>query len=84
MIEDDVIRGVRAAREAFGQLHHFNIRAMVADLQAQDSAGDWPVVSLLARRPQSSLTPNKSPQPNRATSVSPASKPIETASAAEH
>jgi hypothetical protein len=50
MIEDDVIRGVRAAREEFGRRHNFNIRAMVADLQAQDAAGDWPVVSRPARR----------------------------------
>jgi hypothetical protein len=49
MIEDDVIRGVRAAREAYAELHGFNIRAMVADLQAQDSAGDWPVVSRAGR-----------------------------------
>jgi len=66
MIEDDVIRGVRAAREAFGQLHGFNIRAMVADLQAQDSAGDWPVVSLPARPPNSSWLPIKPLQPTGA------------------
>ncbi len=64
MIEDDIILGVRAAREAFGRLHGFNIRAMVADLQAQDSVGDWPVVSL--RSPQSPRTPNKSLQPTGA------------------
>lgn len=52
MIEDDVIRGVRAAREAFGQVHGFNIRAMVADLLARDLLGDWLVVSRPARRPQ--------------------------------
>ena len=82
MIEDDVIRGVRAAREAFGQRHGFNIRAMVADLQAQDSAGDWPVVSLLVRRPLSSR--NKSLQPTGAAiSVSQDSKSLEAAPAAE-
>ncbi len=61
MIDDDVIREVRAAREAFGQKHGYNIRAMVADLQAQDAAGDWPVVSLPPRRPLSS-PPNKTLQ----------------------
>ncbi len=82
MIEDDIIREVRAAREAFGQLHGFNIRAMVADLQAQDSAGDWPVVSL--RSPQSSRTPNKSLLQNgTAIPVSPASTSPEEAPAAE-
>ena len=84
MIEDDVIRGVRAAREAFGQRHGFNIRAMVADLQAQDAAGDWPVVSLPARRPSSPRTPNQSLQSTgAATLVSPDSKSLEVAPAAE-
>jgi hypothetical protein len=66
MIDDDVIREVRAAREAFGRKHGFNIRAMVADLQAQDAAGDWPVVSLPPRRPQSTRSPNQSQQPAEA------------------
>jgi hypothetical protein len=84
MIEDDVIRGVRAAREAFGQKHHFNIRAMVADLQAQDLAGDWPVVSLPPRRPPSTRTPNKSLQPTGAAiPASPGSTSPEAAPAAE-
>jgi hypothetical protein len=52
MIEDEVIREVRTAREAYAALHGFNIRAMVADLQAQDLAGDWPVVSRPRRSPQ--------------------------------
>ncbi len=60
MIEDEVIRGVRAAREAYAELHGFNIRAMVADLQAQDAAGDWPVVR---RRAQPIQMPNKTQQP---------------------
>ena len=58
MIEDDVIRGVRAAREEYARRHGFNIRAMVADLQAQDLAGDWPVVSRPARRLPSADSPN--------------------------
>jgi hypothetical protein len=52
MIEDDVIRGVRAAREGYARAHGYSIRAMVSDLQAKDSVGDWPVVSLPARRPR--------------------------------
>ena len=84
MIEDDVIRGVRAAREAFGQRHGFNIRVMVAELRAQDSAGDWPVVNLPARRPQSSRTPNKSLQPTGAVNpAAPASASLGAAPAAE-
>ena len=76
MIEDDVIRGVRAAREEFGRRHNFNIRAMVADLQAQDAAGDWPVVSRPARRlptaeaPSPTLPPTVDDIPNLPTSRS--------------
>ncbi len=44
MTEDDVLREVRAAREAYAQSHNFDVRAMVADLRARDAAGDWPVV----------------------------------------
>ena len=66
MIEDDVIRGVRAAREEYARLHGFNIRAMVADLQARDLAGDWPVVSRLSRRPHSADSPNQPLQPTGA------------------
>lgn len=84
MIEDDVIRGVRAAREAFGQKHSFNIRAMVAELQAKDAAGDWPVVSLPPRRPQLSLTPNNPLKPTGAAiPVIEISKIVEAAPAAE-
>ncbi len=60
MIEDDVIREVRTAREEYARSHGFNIRAMVADLCAQDLAGDWPVVSRPARRIPAADTPNQS------------------------
>jgi hypothetical protein len=63
MIEDDVIREVRAAREDYARSHGFSIRAMVADLQARDAVGDWPVVSRPARRPKS---PNQAQQPTGA------------------
>jgi hypothetical protein len=66
MSQDDVIRGVRAAREEYARLHGYSIRAMVADLQARDLAGDWPVVSRPARRPQSWQTPNQTLQPTGA------------------
>ena len=64
MIEDDVINEVRSAREAFTRSHGYNVRAMVADLRAQDDRGDWPVVRL-TRRPSSiepvPLAPNPEP-----------------------
>ncbi|HTU89196.1 MAG TPA: hypothetical protein VMF69_03785 [Gemmataceae bacterium] len=43
-VEDDVLRKVRAVHEAYARLHHFDVRAMVADLQARNLADDWPVV----------------------------------------
>lgn len=63
MIEDDVIRGVRIAREEYARLHNFNIRTMVADLQAQDAAGDWHVVSRQARLFPTADLPNQALQP---------------------
>lgn len=52
MTKDDVLLEVRAAREAYARLHNFDVRAMVADLQARDAAGDWPVVRRAPRRTQ--------------------------------
>ncbi|MFT3881298.1 MAG: hypothetical protein QM703_16745 [Gemmatales bacterium] len=52
MFEDDIIREVRAAREEYAKSHGFNIRAIVADLQARGHEGDWKVVRRPARRPQ--------------------------------
>ncbi len=69
MIEDDVIRGVRAAREEYARRHGFNIRAMVADLQARDAAGDWPVVNRPAQRLASAETPNQMQPTGIATAV---------------
>lgn len=57
MIEDDVLREVRAVREAFARLHDFDVRAMVADLRARDLAGDWTVVRHPPRRPNPVETP---------------------------
>ncbi len=61
MIEDDVLREVRAAREAYARLHNFDIRAMVADLRALDLAGDWQVVRLPPRRCTPIALPTKTP-----------------------
>lgn len=52
MIEDDVLREVRAAREAFARLHDFDLEAMAAELQRLDLQGDWPVVRHAPRRPR--------------------------------
>ncbi len=60
MVEDDVLRDVRAVREEYVRLHNFDVRAMVADLQARDLAGDWPVVSR-PRRPHPVSVPAVAP-----------------------
>ena len=66
MTEDDVLREVRAAREAYARLHNFDVRAMVEDLRARDKAGDWPVVRRAPRRPHPVAAPAGAP-PNQTT-----------------
>ncbi len=61
MVDDDVLREVRAAREAYARAHGFDVRAMVADLCARDVAGDWPVVRLPPRRPELVSEPTTAP-----------------------
>jgi hypothetical protein len=80
MIEDDVIHGVREAREEYARLHGFNIRAMVADLQAKDAVGDWPVVSRPARPLRRADSPPQALQPTGA--ATPGSENTKVAEAA--
>ena len=67
MREDDVLREVRAAREAYAKSHGYDVRAMVADLRSRDLAGDWTVVRRPPRRPKSvtlvAIVPNQVLQP---------------------
>ena len=58
---DDVLQGVRAAREAFARSHGYDVYAMVAALGRQNAAGDWPVVSF----------PPRAPQPSRLNAIQP-------------
>ena len=51
MYEDRVIQEVRAAREAYAASFNYDLRAMAADLRAQDAKGDRVVVRLEPRRP---------------------------------
>jgi hypothetical protein len=68
MIEDDVIREVRAAREAFAAAHGYDIRAMVATLRELDAAGDREVVRFPPR-------PVTQPQPAGQTKAGELEKP---------
>ncbi len=61
MVEDDVLREVKAAREAYARLHNYDVRAMVADLRARDLTGDWPVVRHPPRRPRPVAVPAVAP-----------------------
>jgi hypothetical protein len=67
MLEDDVLREVRAAREAYARSFGFDVQAMVADLRARDAAGDWPVVRRAPRRPKPivapAVAPGETPEP---------------------
>ena len=61
MVNDDVLREVRATREMYASLHNYDVRAMVADLQARDLASDWQVVRLPPRRPIQAAEPTLKP-----------------------
>ncbi len=49
MTEDEVVREVRTARDAFAASHQYDIRAMVAALRELSTAGDREVVRLTPR-----------------------------------
>ena len=51
MIEDSVVKEVRAARDEYARRHGYDVRAMVRDLQERERAGGRPVVRLQPRRP---------------------------------
>ena len=53
MIEDEVVREVRAAREAFAASHGYDIGAMVAALHEWGIASGRELVRLAPRRPTS-------------------------------
>lgn len=61
MIEDEIVREVRAAREAFAASHGYDIRAMVAALHELGVASGRELVRF-APRPAISM-PSNSPQP---------------------
>jgi hypothetical protein len=70
MVEDDVLREVRAARDAYARSHNYDVRAMVADLRSRDLAGDWLVVRRPPRHPRAvavaPAAPEPTPQPTAA------------------
>jgi len=65
MIEDEVVREVRAAREAFAATHSYDIRAMVTALHELGVASGRELVQFEPR--PAIATPNKPVQPTKAT-----------------
>ncbi len=63
MRDDDVVRQVREAREAYAQSFGYDLKAMVADLRNQDDKGDRPVVRLAPRRPSGAAFSHGEPDP---------------------
>jgi hypothetical protein len=51
MTEDEVVREVRAAREAFAAAHGYDIRAMVAALREVEIAGGREIVRFAPQPP---------------------------------
>jgi hypothetical protein len=51
MIEDDLVREVRAARDEYCRQFGYDLEAIVRDLRAQEQAGGREVVRLPPRRP---------------------------------
>lgn len=61
MTEDEVVREVRAAREAFAAAHGYDIRAMVAALHERGVASGRELVRL-APRPAVAAVPGVAPR----------------------
>jgi hypothetical protein len=51
MRDDDIIQEIRATRDAFAARHNYDVRSMVAELQAQQAASGIPAVTFPPRRP---------------------------------
>jgi hypothetical protein len=79
MIEDEVVREVRAAREAFAASHGFDIRKMVAALHELGVASGRDLVRFAPRpalvEPNQSLLPTGAAAPVSQDSTSPQATP---------
>lgn len=63
MIEDDILKEIRATRDAFAQRHGYDLNSMIAYLRKLDELGDKPVVRLAPRRPVFPGDPRPGPAP---------------------
>ena len=55
MIEDEVMRQVRAAKEAFAASHGYDMRRMIETLRKMDEESGVPTVRLEPRKPEVQL-----------------------------
>jgi hypothetical protein len=63
MHENDILREVIAAREAYAASLNFDVNAIIEDLRRRNLAGDLPVVRREPRRPDPARTvPTAAPQ----------------------
>jgi hypothetical protein len=79
MIEDEIVRGVRATREAFAAAHGYDIRAMVAALHEYGMASGRRVVRLDPRRPTTTggkATGGSNPEPTDSVAPSCSQPPL--------
>ena len=84
MSNGDVLVEVRAWRDEFARSHGYSLRAMAAALHDLDIAAGQKLVRGEPRRPVTARMPNQPLQPTGAAlSVSPDSKSLEAAPAAE-
>ena len=58
MIQDDILKLVRAAREEYTRSHDFDVYRIGADLRRMDAAGKRKVERLAPRRPEGFNTSN--------------------------
>jgi hypothetical protein len=64
MIDDEIIRQIRATRDSFAERHNFDIQAMAATLQAAEAASGHRVVSF-SPQPVPSAVPSSEVPPTR-------------------
>ena len=57
MIEDEILREIRATRDAFAARFDYNLAAMCEHLRKEQEEGNWPVVRLAPRRPEGRVEP---------------------------
>ena len=61
MVEDEIMREIRATREAFALRFNYDIQAMLDYLRAEGEKSGCPGVSFAPRRPEGWVEPDETP-----------------------